>query len=352
MSEKRSARVKSAVLCRALGLLLSAALLACAVARPLTGHARTLGRADGDGVVEASGKGGELIAFSAGDEIYTTEPDGGSPKTVVAGGNGIVNRHPALSPDGTRIAFSSRREGKFSIYVVGVDGQDLRRVTDGFGGDTEPAWSPDGTRIAFVRGYDGTSGGYANLGSCSSEIYVVNEDGSGERLLTDGGGTDPAWSPDGTRIAFSSFRDGNYEIYTMASDGSSVKRLTYTDWAEGEPAWSPDGTRIAYAGHLLQERYDCGWMGTPIAPGPDEPNDAPGVYVMTANGDDQQRLRVKGAVTDPVWSPDGTKLAFVGVFNGDGQLYTADVSGRNRAQLTFDPTPKSSPSWSRTGKRE
>jgi TolB protein len=334
-----------------LGLLLSAALLACASARPLTGHARALGFAARDGEVESGGKGAELIAFAAGDEIYTSDTDGGSMKLVIAGGDGIVNRQPALSPDGTRIAFSSRREGRFNIYVVGVDGQGLRRVTDGLG-DSEPAWSPDGTRIAFVRGYDGTNNGHANLGTCSSEIYVVNEDGSGEKLLTDGGGTDPAWSPDGTRIAFSSFRDDNYEIYTMDPNGGSVTRLTYTDSAEAEPAWSPDGTRIAYAGNLVQERNDCGWMGTPIAPGPDEPAEAPGVYVMNADGGEQQRVSVKGAVTDPVWSPDGTKLAFVGIFSGDGQLYTSGVNGRNRAQLTFDQTQKSSPSWSRTGKRE
>jgi Tol biopolymer transport system component len=284
-----------------------------------------------------------------------------------------MNRQPAVSPDGTHIAFSSFRDGNFSIYIIEVDGQGLRRLTYSSSNDSEPAWSPDGSKIAFVRGYDGTDGGYANLSSCGSEIYVVsvlnpmassNEGGREESLTRGQGGTDPAWSPDGTRIAFSSSRDGNYEIYTMEPDGYGVERLTYTDEAEAEPAWSPDGRQIAYAAHLVRGYYSCGWMGTPIPPPPSsihgwmgtplppgsiEPDEEPpGIYVMSSGGK-QWKASGNDAMTDPTWSPDGSRIAFVSVLSGDGQLYVVDADGGNRIQLTSDTASKSSPSWSRPG---
>lgn len=92
------------------------------------------------------------------------------------------------------------------------------------------AWSPDGRKIAFVSYRDG-----------NMEIYVMNADGSGVTRLTNHPGSDahPAWSPDGRKIAFQSDRDGNSEIYVMNADGSGVTRLTYSPAYDGEPAWSP-----------------------------------------------------------------------------------------------------------------
>src|SRR5215216_581814 len=124
-------------------------------------------------------RGGGVIAFEAGGAIYVMDV-GGTPAQIVGSKDG-VNMQPALSPDGSRVAFSSKRDGKFSLYVVGVDGEGLRRLTDGPGDDSEPAWSPDGKRIAFVRGFDPTGSGVVVL-TCMSpgDILTVGVDDGGE----------------------------------------------------------------------------------------------------------------------------------------------------------------------------
>jgi Tol biopolymer transport system component len=347
MSKESAAKVERSVLGRRLRAALLVCALVCAASPPR-------GSAGASAAVE--GEGGS-IAFSAGNEIYVVAAGGGAARRVVTRVGLEENRQPAVSPDGTRIAFSSSREGNLGIYLVGIDGQGLQRLTSSSSGDSEPAWSPDGKKIAFVRGYDGTGRGYANQGACSAEIYVVDvPDGvrggvvvGGEVSLTRGqGGTDPAWSPDGTRIAFSSPRARNYELYTMDPNGNDVTRLTYTASAEAEPAWSPDGGSIAYAALQLSVDNECGWMGTPVAPislGPGV--ETPGIYVLNLSRDRHRRVSGNQAATDPTWSPDGLSVAFISIVSGDGQLYTASVATGLQAQLTFDPTPKSSPSWSR-----
>jgi TolB protein len=353
MSKRSTAKVELSFL----GRLLRASLLACAL---VCGAAVPPAVPGGGAAKAAQGEGG-VIAFSAGGEIYVVGAGGGAAEKVVGLEAGGTNRHPAVSPDGTLIAFTSSREGNFSLYLVGVDGWGLRRVTYGPGNDGEPAWSPDGSKLAFVRGSDGTGGGYANMSACAAEIYVVDvprglsggEPVGTEVSLTRGqGGTDPAWSPDGKLIAFSSYRDGNYELYTMDPNGEAVKRLTFTSSAEAEPAWSPDGLSIAYAANLVRVEDGCGWMGIPISSGPGEPGaEAPGIYVMNVGRNRHRKLSAGDGITDPTWSPDGLSIAFVGVLisdlAGDPQLYRAAAATGLRTQLTFDGAPKSSPSWSR-----
>jgi TolB protein len=357
MSKESAAKVERPVLGRRLKAALLVYVLVCAASLPPTGSAGALHPSASRGVGASAAVEGGSIAFSAGNEIYVVAASGGTARKVVSRVGVEENRQPAVSPDGTRIAFSSSREGSLSIYVVGVDGQGLQRLTYSPNSDSEPAWSPDGTKIAFVRGYDGTGRGYANQGACSAEIYVVDVPGGvrggvvvgGEVSLTRGqGGTDPAWSPDGTRIAFSSYRARNYELYTMDPNGDDVTRLTYTASAEAEPAWSPDGGSIAYAALLLSVDNECGWMGTPLAPGTLGPGaETPGIYVLNLSRNRHRRVSGPEAATDPTWSPDGLSVAFVSIVSGDGQLYTASVATGLQAQLTFDPTQKLSPSWSR-----
>lgn len=354
MSQEVSARMRVAVVVRVLGSLLLAAALVC-----------------GSSPAAAGRTGGGLIAFEAGGAIYVME-EGGTPTRIVSSKGGVINMQPALSPDASRVAFSSNIEGQFSIYVVGVDGEGLRRITNGNGADSEPAWSPDGSRIAFVRGFDATGSGVVVL-TCAmpGDILVVGVDEASLQLpvevsLTNGqGGTDPAWSPDGSRIAFASDRAGSYDIYTMSSDnGQNVIRLTKDETAEADPSWSPDGSQIAYTGRLREDiGTQCGNMPIAGAPtctgtcpptGDDEEGDSftaalsgPYIYRMNADGSQQKSLTEAGGSAEPDWSPDGSQIVFVGGRKaGEVQLFLIAWDGTGRwVQLTSDPEAKSSPTW-------
>ena len=354
MSQERRASVRAAVLVRVLGSLLLLAALVCASSPPLAAG--------------QAGVGLGRIAFEADGAIYVMEA-GGTPTRIVAPKAGVVNMQPALSPDASRVAFSSNVEGKFSIYVVGVDGEGLRRLTDGPGEDSEPAWSPDGSRIAFVRGFDATGSGVVVL-TCEmpGDILVIDVgDGANverpvEVYLTSG--TDPSWSPDGQRIAFASDRAGSYDIYTMLShDGGNVSRLTQDDTAEADPVWSPDGTRIAYAGSLREAIGTlCGNMpiaGSPTCTGTCPPNGdddeedsltspgGPYIYWVAADGSQQKRVTEGGGAAEPDWSPDGSQIVFVGGHKtGEVNLFLIASDGTGPwVQLTSDPAEESSPSW-------
>jgi Tol biopolymer transport system component len=148
---------------------------------------------------------------------------------------------PAWSPDGTQIAFASILGGSnaddpnldlttMEIYVMNADGTNIRQLTDNNFVDDAPAWSPDGTRIAFYSDRTGRN-----------QIYVMDSDGRNLQRLTDNNANDasPAWSPNGTKIAFNSDRDGNYEIYVMNIDGSNQVRLTNTTMDKWGPFWEP-----------------------------------------------------------------------------------------------------------------
>ncbi|MFN8459398.1 MAG: hypothetical protein U0401_32905 [Anaerolineae bacterium] len=161
------------------------------------------------------------------------------------------------SSDGKRLAFISSRNDSdpvecnmwctTEIYTINADGTGLKRLTNVSAMNRSPAWSPDGTRIAFGSSRDeGNPSGCPF--NCNFEIYVMNADGSDQRRLTNNPQVDnwPVWSPDGTRIAFTSYRDGNAEIYIMNADGSNPTRLTNNPASDFWPMWSPDGTRIAF----------------------------------------------------------------------------------------------------------
>lgn len=134
---------------------------------------------------------------------------------------------PAWSPDGSQIAFASRRDGNHDLYVMNTDGSNVVRLTDGPGIDLSPDWSPDGSRIAFEDG--------------DSNISVINVDGSDLVQLTDDPAPEgyPAWSPDGSLIAFTSNRDGDQDIYVMNADGTNVVQLTDDPAEDGRPDWEP-----------------------------------------------------------------------------------------------------------------
>ena len=239
-----------------------------------------------------------------------------------------------------RITFMSRREGKPEIYVMDINGKNLRRLTDNRDNDWWPSWSPDGRHIVFVSERDG-----------NREIYVMDADGGNPQNLTNDPNEDwyPSWSPNGKRIAFMSLRDGHvidfaptYEIYVMDADGDNPQNLTNDRNDDRYPSWSPDSKRIVFVserpGHFRSK------LGITSE-----------IYVMDADGGNQQRL-TENRKNDwyPSWSPDGKRIAFAADRKGDFEnfeIYVMDADGGNPQNITNNRNGDSSPSWSPDGKR-
>jgi Tol biopolymer transport system component len=156
------------------------------------------------------------------------------------GGRTNTEMDPAWSPDGTRLVFSGmtgfrdlgNRRSNIDIYVVNADGTGLRRLTRARAGDTMPAWGLGG-RIAFARNRDGRE-----------DVYTIRPDGTSLRRVTRGGGSEPSWSPEGSRLAFE--RRGR--VYVAGADGRGLRRVTRR--VGGQPVWSPDGRRIAFVSNF------------------------------------------------------------------------------------------------------
>ncbi len=148
---------------------------------------------------------------------------------------------PALSPDGSQVAFVSTRAGDVDIYVIPVDDPgSIRQLTDVPGGDYAPAWSPDGTRIAFT-----------SVRSGNRDVWVMHADGGHLKDLTASSSAeeyDPSWSPDGSTIAFVSTRGGTGQVWTVPAHGGRATILTgaAVRWVTG-PQWSDDGDRLCFA---------------------------------------------------------------------------------------------------------
>lgn len=236
---------------------------------------------------------------------------------------------------GGKILFTSNRDytggqNMSDIYVMNADGSGLVNLTNRSPqSDLRPAWSPDGTWIAFQR--------EADASNHDTEIFVMNADGSGLKRLTNSPGGDelPAWSPDGSRIAFVSFRDnpsGVTGLFVMNADGTNVKRLTLnTSYSDSTPTWSPDGTRIAFAA---------------VRDGSTQHQ----LYVMNADGTNLRRLTFSGQFDHgPTWSPDGSRIAFTSRRDGNFEIYVMDSDGGNQRRLTNNPEDDGSPSWSPDG---
>jgi hypothetical protein len=179
-----------------------------------------------------------------------------------------------------QLAYANTAGGNTDIYLIKSNGDAGARLTSDPAIDKAPAWSPDGTKIAFESDRGG-----------AFEIYVMNADGSNPVQITSTGGSfRPAWSPDGTRIAFSSPRDGKGEIYAVNVDGTGLVNLTNDELDDGDAAWSPDGTKIAFR------------KGDPFSSN---------IYVMSTDGSGATQLTTDPLGTDagPAWFPDGSALA-------------------------------------------
>jgi Tol biopolymer transport system component len=176
----------------------------------------------------ASNRGGNL-------GIYQLR-SAGSPALLPVLQDSASSIQPALSPDRTRIAFSSNRSGNFDLYVMDADGANIRRLTTDGGGEGEPAWTPDGRRIVYTV----TRG-------TATQIAIIPLHGGETRQLTatSGGSHSPAVSPDGRTIAFISAREGSPDVYAMNVDGTDQRRLIQSPVRESNPRFFRNGD-LAY----------------------------------------------------------------------------------------------------------
>lgn len=320
------------------------------------------------GCTDSAGQSADSVPSATSlraEALEPTEAHSGAMPTEVSRPTPTIDltRFPPIptpdSPPLGRIAFLSDREGNRDIYIMNADGSNLSRLTDTAESKSALVWSPDGKQLAFHAG---------------SHLYVVNADGS---QLTEIGtnpmglGTSPTWSPDGAQIAFKSER----MVYVINPDGTDQRAVgsippgaNHLDWSPDSqtiaydflaedntrkigfvtlddadpfslpvtgrnvayPVWSPDGTRMAFVSDLNSSSSN---------------NYASDIYIINIDGTGLARLTSNGA-TDPVWSPDGTRMAFVSNINGNDDIFLVNLDGSQLTQLTQHEAQDSSPTWS------
>jgi Tol biopolymer transport system component len=241
---------------------------------------------------------GRKLAFissrATGDrpQVYMMNADGSHQTRLTH--DAMHDSNPSWSPDGTKIVF----EGEDGIFVLTLRTKALSRLTKD--NNAEPAWSPDGATIVFERTRDVPNPTNLTGMDQVSELWTMAADGSQPKQLTSppvsfsgptttilGKDEFPAWSPDGTRIAFESNRASNNGIFEMNADGSNIIAVTHPQGVDEFPSWSPDGTKIAFAR-----------TGEPVLSATDQ------IYSVSIDGSNPTALTSSAAgATSPAWQP-------------------------------------------------
>jgi TolB protein len=253
-------------------------------------------------------------------EIWQMDYDGANQKPLTH--LGTIALSPHVSPDGSRIAYAGISNAEWQILMYSLELNRPVNFTRFAGTNLSPAWSSDGKTLAFSSSRSG-----------DSEIYAVDISGGEVRRLTNTKGPDvsPTWNPKtNDQIAWVSGRTGLPQIYTMASDGTNMVRMTDQGYAVS-PSWSPNGQFLALA-----------WIRHY---GPGEPG-ASDIYVMDVASKQWVQLTHDGGRNDfPSWSPDGRHIVFQSNRTGKTQIWSMLADGSQARQLT-NASENSQPNWS------
>jgi len=252
--------------------------------------------------------------------IWMIDADGGNPRALTRE-QAAFPRLPVLAPDRRSVAYSLESPAALELRVIDTGGEGDRLVIGGLVPDARATWSPDGTRMAVVTARDG-----------AADITIV-ELATGEVTnLTnspeDEG--DPAWSPDGESIAYWSRKDGNQDVYVIPVDGGTPRRLTADPGDDADPSWKPDGSAIAYS-----SQREGDWE----------------IFVMAPTGGNQVQLTAAPADDqDPSWSSDGTQIAFetkrdTPTAGDQAEIYVMAADGSGQRNVTNRPGLDIHPAW-------
>jgi Tol biopolymer transport system component len=280
------------------------------------------------------------IAFSAGSwpdvDIYIVSADGSGLRQVTD--DPAKDFDPSLSPDATQVAYRHQTDDDRTseIFVAEVGGSDPLNVSKADGlADWGPTWSPDGKRIAWNS--------HAVEGGVGFDLSLIEPDGSNREVVQPGVFVEyPAWSPDGTSIVFMSQEPGasgddpDYNIYTMAIDGSNVTRLTTHPGNDGWPSWSPDGSTIAFS----STRDDCRTTSAEGCLSTGDIGPYHTLWLMDADGSNQRRVTTD-QVQFPDWSPDGRYI----VYEGRTGLNVITPDGSAAGRIPLDVADPLFPDW-------
>jgi TolB protein len=251
-------------------------------------------------------------------ELYLMDVDGSNVRAVTR--NKTINEFPSWGPDGDTLLYTSFRENRMpGLFVLSRGGKSPGRVFKSLrpgASQYRGVIDPTGQKVAVVMSIDG-----------ATKIFTVDRDGGNPRQVTDGKSLEvsPSWSPDGRRIAFVSDRSGGPQVYVMNADGSSPKRVTFQGGYNTGAAWSPDGKWIAYESRIGGQ-FDI-WLT--------DPEGGTNVPLVEHPATDESAT----------WSPDSRKLMFSSKRRGRADLYVVDLQGGTPRRITQGEGDATSPAW-------
>ena len=272
------------------------------------------------------------ISNSADWEMFLMNTDGTNQRPL---SNNLVRcAPPVLSQSGAKVAFTTYDNNfYYNLYIIDIDGQNQKLLSRGKQFCGSPAWSPDDSRIAFVKNDNSVGGTY--------DIYTIKVDGSNEIKLTNQNNNfSPQYFPDNNSIIFSSSKDTWSGIYKMKNDGSNKQLLTPQNKSFGDPKISPGGNMISITSN--------DWNGSQI-------------FVMNYDGSNLKQLTFtvsskyfdtgfpRDGNCNPVWSPNGDKLAYVSYENGSPDIFIINSNGTGNKRLTDTPLRDENPCWTKDG---